>query len=527
MPAMKTNPKEASRFFLIIAAIFGLFVRIFPVLNADFPLVDGGMFYSMIRNLQASNFILPIYTTYNHADIPFAYPPLAFYVAGGINTLTGISLLDVIKWLPVIVSVLTIPFFYYFTKLILHSEPAAALATLLYCLTPNSYWWNIVGGGLTRSTGTLFFIITNISLYQLYRTKKSIWIIGAILGGTLVVLSHPAWSLQTAASAFLMFLFWGRGRSDIRNSMVVGCGILLLTSPWWMTVISNHGIATLFFASAVTHPRWLFWTILFALSFTGEYTTVIAVFSMAGFFIYLARKSYFLPAWALLCLFIDPRGGLPASIFPFSIMAASIFTDSISPLLGGEIDQNHNSDGWIHSLDTKIGRLFFGFFIILFLYNAYTVSNTLSLQHLGKMELDSFQWVKSNTNIKDNFLIFDEQSNPLLSALSEWFPALTDRRNVTTIQGTEWLPGNLHYNKQIPIITGLHECINQSINCLDRFDLGQYSYILISSAYSSPLTISLENDPRWIQVYSNLTIKIFSLKSISTVQNNYHPTSHQ
>ncbi|MCE9647509.1 MAG: hypothetical protein K8S20_16065 [Chloroflexi bacterium] len=141
------------------------------------------------------------------------------------------------------------------------------------------------------------------------------------------------------------------------------------------------------------------------------------------------------------------------------------------------------------------------------------VSSALSQQFLGKEELDSIRWVKSNTIATDNFLIFDEQPNPLLSAMSEWFPALADRRNISTIQGTEWLPGNSHYNKQLPIITSIHECINLNADCLDRFNIDQYSFILISSSHSLPLITSLENDSRFNQVYTSYNIKIFHLKS--------------
>ena len=153
---MTAHSKDVSKFFLILTAFFGLYVRLFPVFKANFPLVDGGMFYAMIKDLQASRFVLPVFTSYNQAEIPFAYPPLALYIAGLVNAVTGISLLDIIKWQPAILSILIIPFFYYFVKQVLNSEPKAALATLIFALTPNSYWWNIVGGGLTRSMGTLF-----------------------------------------------------------------------------------------------------------------------------------------------------------------------------------------------------------------------------------------------------------------------------------------------------------------------------------------------------------------------------------
>jgi hypothetical protein len=509
--------KDVSRFFLILTACFGLYVRLFPLFKTNFPLVDGGMFYTMIKDLQASHFALPVFTTYNQAEIPFAYPPLAFYIAGLVNIVTGISLIDIIKWMPVFLSILIVPVFYYFVKQVLNSEPKAALATLIFALTPNSYWWNIVGGGLTRSIGTLFFIITAICAYQMYREKKPIWIIGTVLGGAFVVLSHLAWALQSVLVIFLLWFFWGRNRQGIVNSVIVAVGILLLTSPWWVTILQQHGIQALYQAGQVTHSRWLFWTILFALSFTGEYTTVIAVFALIGFFIHLAKKEYFFPLWAILCLIVDPRGGIPASIFPFTILAMSAVTDGIAPQLFNTKTDDQLLDSWTLSLNSKIGRLFFGFFIILFLYNAYSVSNTLSYQVLGTEEFKAIEWVNSNTKATDRFLILDEQGNPLLSPFTEWFPALTGRRSIATIQGTEWLDGEKHYNEQLPIITSLHQCLYQDVSCL--YDLqdkmtDKYSFIIVSSRNQISLLNSLENHPDFKLVYSSSMIKIFQVNKV-------------
>lgn len=64
------------------AVTLGLILRLLPALSADFPLNDGGLFYLMTRELQGAHYALPVYTSYNSAQIPFAYPPLAFYIAG-------------------------------------------------------------------------------------------------------------------------------------------------------------------------------------------------------------------------------------------------------------------------------------------------------------------------------------------------------------------------------------------------------------------------------------------------------------
>jgi hypothetical protein len=70
---------------ILLATLVGTLIRSFFVLNSDFPLNDGGMFYTMIKDLQSAHFHLPAFTSYNQANIPFAYPPLPFYLAGAMD----------------------------------------------------------------------------------------------------------------------------------------------------------------------------------------------------------------------------------------------------------------------------------------------------------------------------------------------------------------------------------------------------------------------------------------------------------
>jgi hypothetical protein len=503
---MNAHSKEISRFFLILAVVFGLAVRLYPVLKADFPLVDGGMFHTMTRDLQAANFSLPVFTTYNNLQIPYAYPPLGFYLAAFLNTLTGISILKIIQWLPVIFNIFTVPIFYLLLKRMLDSAPRAALAALIFVLAPNSYWWTIVGGGLTRSLGAFFFILTAFCVVQMYREKKTIWIVASIFAGALVVLSHLTWALQTVVVVPLLWVFFGRDKQNVIRSLYVAAGVLILTSPWWLVVISNHGVGVFAQAFQVNHSRLLAWTMLFALSFTGEYAPVIAVFALIGLFIQLAKRNYFFVCWALLCLISDPRGGAYASIFPFAVLALSAIADGVAPTF---IKANpENPEAWTYSLNSRIGKLFFGFFIILFLYNAYNVSNKLSREVLNVEQREALAWIKENTSPAAAFLVFDEQGNPLLSPFVEWFPALSERRSLTTIQGSEWLRGDEHYNAQMPVVTSVRACLFQDVECIKL----KADYIAISSQTRPPLLVALEKNSCFESVYSSPTVKIFKVK---------------
>lgn len=246
--------------FLTFAFLFGATVRIYPLLQTSFPIFDGGMFHTMIRDLQSSHFALPDLTTYNQSGIPFAYPPLAFYISGFINSALHLPLISIIKWQPVVTNLLVLPFFFLFTRSIVGSDEKAALVTLIFALTPNSYWWQIVGGGLSRALGALFFILTTLFAEKMYCTRKTGWIIATVFSGSITMLSHPEWALQAIFVISLFWFFRGRDKQGFILLVLTGLGIIMVTSPWWVHVMQQHGYDVFLQASQATESRWLFFT---------------------------------------------------------------------------------------------------------------------------------------------------------------------------------------------------------------------------------------------------------------------------
>ena len=80
MQKRKLSADETGVLLLLAAIIFGAWFRIMPAWLAGFPVNDGGMFYTMILDLQANHYAAPLFTTYNHVSIPYAYPPLGIYI---------------------------------------------------------------------------------------------------------------------------------------------------------------------------------------------------------------------------------------------------------------------------------------------------------------------------------------------------------------------------------------------------------------------------------------------------------------
>ena len=108
----------------------------------------------------------------------------------------------------------------------------------------------------------------------------------------------------------------------------------------------------------------------------------------------------------------------------------------------------------------------------------------------------------------------------MLSPLLEWFPALTGRNNLSTIQGREWLTGKEHFVARLNAYPALYACLYQNAGCLDRWaaqvgDTYDYVYLdLVPSPGQAPqesaLSASLRQSGQYTLVYDTSTVLIFA-----------------
>src|SRR6266542_303859 len=172
---MKTIRRtEWANLIFVLALFLGTFIRFNVTLLANFPINDGGMFAVMVDDLKTSHYLLPAFTTYNHLNIPFAYPPLGFYLGRIASDLFGWSASQTLRWVPAFFASLSVPAFYWLARRLLKNKYYAALSTLFFALMPRAFSWYVVGGGLTRSPGQLFMLLTLATVVRLDEENRRI-----------------------------------------------------------------------------------------------------------------------------------------------------------------------------------------------------------------------------------------------------------------------------------------------------------------------------------------------------------------
>lgn len=513
---------------LAFVTLLGLGVRLAIVVPAPFPLNDGGLFYTMISDLAANHMRLPDFTSYNAAAIPFAYPPLAFYVYALLTAFTQISPVTLMQYGPAIVSAASIPAFFWLATDILASRREAGLATVVFALIPRAFDWLIMGGGVTRSLGMVFGLLAMHQAFRVFAGRDRRATIPLTVLASLVVMTHPEASVHTAITAVFFFLWQDRTGKGLLAGAAVAVGAVVLTSPWWGTVLATHGpgpFLAVFAAARVDSPG-LVGTVLsfLRLDIADEpFIALLTVVGLVGIAYAASRHDYGLPAWMLAMYLLEPRGAPTFVMIPLA-MAAGIGLDRV--LLPALHQPNSSSEDGVPGIPVSPTadilrqpptRLFVTFLVLFSTVSAYSVGWRIRQQlTLTEADLAAFSWVRENTAGGSRFALVTRQL-PLRDAISEWFPAETGRASAATVFGYEWST-NTNFGWTIERYRDLQACADQSAECLQQWQAkngAQIDYILISDASNVgkvALFRELTMTPTYVPVYRSKSVAIFAVR---------------
>lgn len=448
----RPHPEGPTTLLLLLAATaLGAATRLLPLIGT-FPLRDGGLFYVMIRNLAAHHFLLPDFTTYNRAHIPFAYPPFGLYFTAALHAVTGLPLLTLLRVVPFGVSVLAIPAFYLLARALLPG-PVPIIATFLFAILPESYSSEIQGGGVTRAFGLLFALLALSQIALLCRKRNERHMLPAAVFCALTLLSHLEWTWFVAYSSVVFALTLRPSPATGLRLAGVAAGAALLTAPWWLLVMARYGTGIFLVTvqgSAHVFPWYLGLTELLQLDLTNEIwfplATALALLGIIGA---LRRREWLLPVWLLVLFTVESRGTSLRSVVPVSLLAAVGLYYVVLPLLRDALSRRALAGvlalglAWL----TVTGMLF-----------ETSVSDTLRPQDQAALH-----WVRVHTTGSARFLVITSKYWAY-DDVSEWFPALTHRVSVATVQGYEWIPGG--FARQFGRDQAAQRCSTRGAGCL-------------------------------------------------------------
>jgi hypothetical protein len=521
-----------AQYRVLLGCAFGvcIFIRVMIVLGSSFPVNDGGMFYAMVRDIQASSYRLPAFSSYNGMHIPFFYPPLGFYLAGVLNDLTPMSLLTIFRVVPLTLSILMLFAFFLLARDLLESRIARVMAVTFFGLLQPSYAWTVMGGGMTRALGFLLAILSIYAVRRMYVMPGRGRVVLAGVLCALTMLSHIEMAWLVCIIGGVLFIAHGRNRSGILRTLAVFGLVVVLSAPWWVEAFRNDGLAPLRAAVSSSHSS-LATPFVFLTKFDPSVQPmfdVIGALAIVGIVASIRNRQYFLPAWMLSIALFDQRAFFTSTTVAVALLAAVGLTDVVLPFVSDRSQPEAASPALAADSDPGDSRGWLPVAVLLVAF-AYpflaAVLSTGALVGLSPSERSAMAWVQANTPASSRFVVVTGQPWPI-DRNAEWFPVIAGRRSVATVQGSEWLPNDA-FDKLQANSKSLHSCAEGDGDCLaawaqetnNPFD---YVYIVAAAGPADRpgatsccenLIGALRTDPRYELAYSGAGATIFRRKA--------------
>ncbi|MGE3960198.1 MAG: hypothetical protein AB7F65_00785 [Dehalococcoidia bacterium] len=487
-----------------------LAVRALYVVTAGFPLNDGGLFYVFARDIQNAGYALPTLSSYNDGTIPFAYPPLGFYLAALADDLTPASLLDIIWLLPMLESVAVVAAFYLLASSLLRDRWTVLLATIAFALVPRSFIWLIMGGGLTRALALTLALLAIHQARSAVETDRGAPLVRAavFLGlATLTTLETASWA---AVSLPLFTLVPFAGRADllrrVRIVATIGLGAFAVALPWAAIVIARHGFdpflaAREYGGSAIGQADLaLMWADLINPIHTGEpFFPLIAALGLLGAVYAVVRGSWLLPSWWLLTVVMGTRAFPTLAAISVAMLAAIAVREVIVPAFDRATAGAPGSSRFRQLVAAGVGVVTLFFLVGASLEDSR--GDQRYLRPLTDAEVQAMEWIAEETPEDSTFLVIS-RNGWYADRDGEWFPALAERENVATVQGYEWVEGEFARREELQAMAQM--CLPGEGNCLGSvLNIEAFDYVYVPETCCSAMRQLLEIEWRYEVIFDN------------------------
>jgi hypothetical protein len=511
------NRLDGDRLWLAIALSVGGIVYVSYLLAHSHPAYEGGLYLQMAEEIVQNGYALPKRIPYYlEGGIPFAYPPLMFYVMALIVDFTSIDPVMLELYVPGLVTIAYLIPYYYTAKELLGSSRQAGLASVFFAVTPPVLRWHISAGGIVRAPAVLLMLTGMYVGLRLFRTddRRWPWILFGTILFTLTLLTHPVYTVFFGGSYLLMFAYYDRTWRGFLSGAVVAIGAIVLTAPWWLQIANTHGL-DIYLTASGTHtgltggyhriksrfiyPLWAMniVTPFYAMAFVGG---IYALF----------RRRYFLPIWMVTASYVI--GKQRFTFVAGSMLSAMLVAEVVIPVLT-TIDVDIDFDvpvltgrrktiSVVVAVALMLGAIGTGVAFAGSELSTAHADSTTQPQTVDSSDLRAMAWIRNNTAQSADFVV--------LGDAAEWVPYYTKRTVLVSPWGSEWTSTSGYY-EEYKLYKELSTCSNT--NCL-RILLGvterQSDYLYVPT---EEYTVhGDERSPRISLVHSMMASKHYELR---------------
>lgn len=419
--------------------IFGSVIRFLPLIleGASTPFRSGGLFLEFSRQIIIHRYKLPSYIPfYSDGGIPFAYPPLPFYIEAILLNIFPFSEFVIANVLPPTIGVIALLFFYTLTREYQLNNRSQLLALMAYATMPVAFSSVIESAGLAEACGSLAIILFFVFLLRTHKKETVRSYMASGLFWAICIVASPG-SAYASVPIFMVFAFvqllYPKKQSKIQTIkflIITGFTALAISSPYWLTVINNHGVQ-LFFNSTKAQLGNLgeflqeirSSLIQFNIS-KWRYHFIFDVMIFYGCLLAFARHRWVLLTYWFI-LFCIPREGSWLMSIPASILAGIGANGFYKALVEMEYL-------------AKIQRsILIGMFCIYMILNPIFSIQDFMSEYVGYSwpdAINAMYWAQENLPEDNKLIVITDQR------IREWVPHITQRTVLNVKQGLEWKP---------------------------------------------------------------------------------------
>ncbi|MBM3121068.1 MAG: hypothetical protein FJZ97_02645 [Chloroflexi bacterium] len=482
----------------------------------SFPAGYGGLYALMAEILARQPFPLPAQIPfYGPGGIPFAYPPLALYLAALFVGPLHVPMLGYLRWAPGVVCILTMAAVYLLGRQWTGDRLKAVVAVVIVFSAEIVYSYHGTASGSVRSVALLWTVLAAYFSLRAY-IQDRLWPVHAGLAGlclALTALTHLTYAAFLVPGIVLMaFLAPGPRRAlwRLRTMVIIGLTGLLLAAPWWGTVMARYGPAV-FINAAGTHgtgglladvganPLGLLRAFLRWYANLGRtwWPGALSGLAILGFAYGLARRRWLIPAWVTVTV-----AGLGQTdrfeILLCGLMAGEALVDLarfVSGVAGRAALWGRNAVAGLAFLALALGPLgALGFRGIQWT----EVELTAAL-------VDTGRWIEGNTPPDSQYLYLGSSHD-----VGEWLPYLTHRTPGISPWGAEWTG---KYDRERDRLGQLSACVSaKQVSCVEAFagSAGLDVGLLIVPVEENSPWVSLEQDASWQLAFDNRSWRVYA-----------------
>ena len=229
---------QASWTLLLVAGAvsLGTVIRLLPLafVGVATPFHLGGLFVEFSQQIVAHGYRLPSRIPfYTDGGIPFAYPPLPFYLEAFLLHVCSFPKFAVVNLLPPLLAVAALLSFHALTRQLSFDIPARLFALWAYATMPAAFQQQVQGGGLAESAGSLGLIWFAGSLVRARTLGTARSYVRAGAFWAITVLASPGSAYASVPTAVILASLQSKDRARRAGLLALAAATAtVLTAPY-------------------------------------------------------------------------------------------------------------------------------------------------------------------------------------------------------------------------------------------------------------------------------------------------------